>query len=75
VEAGGTGLKEDAIFNNAYISAGDDSKANREWLQTFNGSFSAYYEGTAPAGRTAQFVGGVQQPGIKSGISSRAIFA
>ena len=75
VEAGGRGLKEDGIFNNAYISAGDDSTANREWLQQFNGSFSAYYEGTAPAGRTAQFVAGVQHPDHRSGISSRAIFA
>jgi enamine deaminase RidA (YjgF/YER057c/UK114 family) len=75
VEAGGTGLKEDAIFNNAYISAGDDSKANRAWIQEFNGSFSAYYEGNAPAGRTAQFVAGVQQSDHRSGISSRAIFA
>ncbi len=74
-EAGGAGLKEDGIFNNAYISAGDDSAQNRESLASFNESFSAYYQGTKPAGRTAQFVGGCQQEGQQSGISTRAIFA
>ena len=74
-EAGGNGLKEDGIFNNAYVVAGDDSEANRAWIQEFNASFSAWYEGTAPAGRTAQFIGGVQQATYRSGISNRAIFA
>ena len=74
-EAGGNGLKEDGIFNNAYVVAGGDSAADREWIQTFNGSFSAWYEGTAPAGRTAQFLGGIQKEGYRSGIASRAIFA
>ena len=74
-EAGGNGLKQDGVFNNAYIVAGADSAANRAWIQEFNGSFSAWYEGTAPAGRTAQFVGGIQQPQHKSGISTRALFA
>jgi enamine deaminase RidA (YjgF/YER057c/UK114 family) len=74
-EAGGAGLKEDAVFNNAYISAGDDSAANRASIGSFNESFSAYYEGTKPAGRTAQFVGGCQREGQQSGISTRAIFA
>ena len=56
-EAGGAGLKEDGVFNNAYIVAGADSAQNRAAIATFNESFSAYYAGTAPAGRTAQFVG------------------
>lgn len=73
--AGGNGLKEDGIFNNAYVVAGDDSAANRAWIQEFNASFSAWYEGTAPAGRTAQFIGGIQQASCRSGISNRAIFA
>ena len=74
-EAGGNGLKQDGVFNNAYIVAGADSAANRAWIQEFNGAFSTWYEGTAPAGRTAQFVGGIQQPQHKSGISTRALFA
>ncbi len=74
-EAGGQGLKENGIFNNAYISAGADSAANRSSLVKFNESFSAYYAGSAPAGRTAQFVGGIQQEGAPYGISNRAIFA
>jgi hypothetical protein len=74
-EAGGTGLKENGIFNNAYITAGNDSTANRDSIANFNPPFSAYYEGTAPAGRTAQFVGGIQQEGLAYGISNRSIFA
>ena len=74
-EAGGAGLKENGIFNTAYVVAGADSATNRAWIQEFNGSFSAWYEGTAPAGRTAQVVGGIQQESHKSGISTRAIFA
>ena len=74
-EAGGSGLKEDGVFNNAYIVAGDDSAAARASLGSFNESFSAYYADTKPAGRTAQFVGGIQQEGHASGISTRAIFA
>ena len=74
-EAGGAGLKEDGVFNNAYIVAGADSAQNRAGLVAFNESFSAYYGGTAPAGRTAQFIGGIQQQGHQSGISTRAIFA
>ena len=73
--AGGNGLKEDGIFNNAYVVAGADSPANRAWIQEFNASFSAWYEGTAPAGRTAQFIGGIQQASYPAGISNRAIFA
>lgn len=73
--AGGNGLKEDGIFNNAYVVAGADSAANRAWIQEFNASFSAWYEGSAPAGRTAQFIGGIQQASYPSGISNRAIFA
>ena len=74
-EAGGNGLKEDGIFNNAYVTTQETSAATREWIKTFNESFTAYYEGWSPAGRTAQFMGGIQQPQYKSGISNRAIFA
>jgi len=74
-EAGGTGLIENGVFNNAYITAGDDSAANRASIGSFNKSFSAYYSDTKPAGRTAQFIGGIQQEGHASGISTRAIFA
>ena len=74
-EAGGTGLKEDGVFNNAYVVAGSDIQANRDSLVNFNTSFSAYYEGTVPAARTAQFMGGVQQAECAYGISNRSIFA
>jgi hypothetical protein len=74
-EAGGTGLKADGVFNNAYIGAGADSAANRDSLAAFNPAFTQWYEGTVPAGRTAQYVGGVQQSGFAYGISNRSIFA
>ena len=74
-EAGGAGLKADGVFNNAYIGAGADSKANRDSLAAFNPSFTRWYEGTVPAGRTAQYVGGVQQSGFAYGVSNRSIFA
>ena len=74
-EAGGNGLKEDGVFNNAYVVAGSDSTTNREALVTFNTSFTSYYEGTAPAARTAQFMGGYQKEGNNCGISNRSIFA
>jgi enamine deaminase RidA (YjgF/YER057c/UK114 family) len=73
--AGGSGLKEDGIFNNAYVVAGDSSEASRSWIVDFNTSFTAYYEGTSPAGRTAQFVGGFMDEKYPCGISNRAIFA
>jgi enamine deaminase RidA (YjgF/YER057c/UK114 family) len=73
--AGGAGLKEDGIFNNAYVVAKDSSEASREWIVEFNKSFTAYYEGTSPAGRTAQFVGGYMDQKYPCGISNRAIFA
>ena len=75
VEAGGTGLKEDGVFNNAYIVAGADPTASRDSLVTFNTSYTGYYEGTLPAARTAQFMGGFQQQGKAYGISNRSIFA
>ena len=74
-EAGGRGLKEDGIFNNAYVVATDDLEASKEALATFNPSFSAYYEGVSPAARTAQFMGGIQNPDSAFGISNRSIFA
>ena len=73
--AGGAGLKKDGIFNNAYIVAKDSSEASRNWIVDFNTSFTAYYEGTSPAGRTAQFVGGYMDEKYPCGISNRAIFA
>lgn len=74
-QAGGRGLKEDGVFNNAYVVAGADSAANREALKRFNASFSGYYQGWAPAGRTAQFIGGIQQSHYAFGIANRSIFA
>lgn len=73
--AGGSDLREDGVFNNAYVVAGGDSAANRAALQKFNASFSAYYQGSAPPGRTTQFIGGIQRQGHACGISSRALFA
>ena len=73
-EAGGKGLKEDGVFNNAYVVAGPSSQENRDRLKDFNTEFSGWYEGTAPAGRTAQYVGGIQQASYQSGISNRAIY-
>ena len=72
--AGGAGLKENGIFNNAYVCAKDTSEASREWIVEFNKSFTAYYEGTSPAGRTAQFVGGYMDEKYPCGISNRAMF-
>lgn len=74
-EAGGQGLREDGVFNNAYVVANTDSQASRDSLGKFNASFSAFYEGSAPAGRTAQFIGGIQSEGAAYGISNRAIFS
>ena len=74
-EAGGQGLREDGVFNNAYVVANTDSQASRDSLGKFNTSFSAFYEGSAPAGRTAQFIGGIQSEGAAYGISNRAIFS
>jgi enamine deaminase RidA (YjgF/YER057c/UK114 family) len=73
-EAGGAGLKENGIFNNAYVVAKDSSAASREWIVEFNKSFTAYYEGSSPAGRTAQFIGGYMDEKYPCGISSRAMF-
>ena len=74
-EAGGSGLKEDGVFNNAFVVAGTDSAASRDSLGNFNASYTDYYEGTAPSARTAQFMGGFQQQGKVYGISNRSIFA
>ena len=73
--AGGAGLKENGVFNNAYIVAAENSAASRERLATFNEQFSGYYTGVAPAGRTAQFVPGFACDHHICGISTRAIFA
>ena len=73
--AGGTGLKENGIFNNAYIVAKDSSEASRAWIVDFNTSFTAYYEGTSPAGRTAQFIGGYMDEKYPCGISNHTMFA
>jgi enamine deaminase RidA (YjgF/YER057c/UK114 family) len=74
-EAGGRGLREDGVFNNAYVVAADASAEGRAGLAPFNKAFAAFYTGAAPAGRTAQFMGGIQRPGVACGISSRALFA
>lgn len=73
--AGGAGLKENGVFNNAYIVAAESSAASRARLATFNEQFSGYYTGIAPAGRTAQFVPGFMGDHPICGISTRAIFA
>ena len=73
--AGGAGLKENGVFNNAYIVAAESSAASRARLATFNEQFSGYYTGVAPAGRTAQFVPGFMDDRPICGISTRAIFA
>ena len=73
--AGGAGLKENGVFNNAYIVAAESSAASRERLATFNDQFSGYYTGVAPSGRTAQFVPGFMRDHHICGISNRAIFA
>lgn len=73
--AGGAGLKENGVFNNAYIVAAENSAVSRERLATFNEQFSGYYTGVAPAGRTAQFIPGFMREQHICGISTRAIFA
>ena len=73
--AGGAGLKENGVFNNAYIVAAESSAASHERLATFNDQFSGYYTGVAPSGRTAQFVPGFMRDNHICGISNRAIFA
>ncbi|MEE2659764.1 MAG: hypothetical protein VX733_14745 [Candidatus Latescibacterota bacterium] len=74
-EAGGTGLKENGVFNNAYIAAGNDSQANRDSLTKFNPTFQAWYEGSVPASRTAQYVGGIQDSAFAYGVANRSIWA
>lgn len=74
-EAGGAGLKQDGVFNNAFVVAGADSAANRAALKAFNASFSAYYGDAVPAARTAQFMGGIQEQACSCGVSNRSIFA
>ena len=74
-EAGGTSLKADGVFNNAYVLATDDAAASRTRIAEFNPNFIAWYGDAARPGRTAQFMGGVMQKGRELAISSRAIFA
>jgi enamine deaminase RidA (YjgF/YER057c/UK114 family) len=73
--AGGEGLKENGVFNNAYIVAGADSKESRARLVAFNEQFSSYYTGVAPSARTAQYLPGFMQKNYLCGISNRAIYA
>ncbi len=73
-EAGGRGLKEDGVFNNAYIVAADGSESGRAGIGPFNTAYNAYYEGVAPCSRTAQFMGGFQRQGHTCGITNRSIF-
>jgi len=74
-EAGGRGLKQDGVFNNAYVVATADTESSRAAFTAFNTSFSGYYDGCVPAGRTAQFMGGIQAPAHTCGVSNRSIFA
>ena len=73
-EAGGRGLKQDGVFNNAYVVATADTESSRASFAAFNASFSGYYEGCVPAARTAQFMGGIQAPAHTCGVSNRSIF-
>jgi len=73
--AGGTGLKENGVFNNAYIVAAENTETSRDRLVTFNDQFSGYYTGIAPSGRTAQYLPGFMQESYICGISNRSIFA
>jgi len=74
VEAGGSGLAADGVFNNAYVLATEDSDAARARIAEFNAAFTAWYGDAARPGRTAQFMGGVMSRGQEVGVSSRAIF-
>lgn len=74
-EAGGQGLKANGVFNNAFIVAGPDSASNRAALKRFNESFAGWYAGTAPSGRTAQFVPGFVDRSCAFGVYNRSIFA
>ncbi|MEW6751720.1 MAG: hypothetical protein AB1505_12205 [Candidatus Latescibacterota bacterium] len=74
-EAGGHGLRQDGVFSNAYVVAADGSDAGRAPLGPFNKGYVAFYEGTPPPGRTAQFMGGIQRQGYACGVSNRSIFA
>ena len=57
-----------------------DRWSGKDWVEhkgervTFNEQFSGYYEGTAPAGRTAQFIPGFMNEDAICGISNRSIF-
>ncbi len=73
--AGGKGLKEDGVFNNAYVVSGKSSEVSRKRLTDFNTEFSAYYKGVVPAGRTAQYVPGFMGEAYTCGISNRSMFA
>ena len=58
VEAGGSGLAADGVFNNAYVLATEDSDAARARIAEFNGAFTAWYGEAARPGRTARPGGG-----------------
>jgi hypothetical protein len=73
--AGGAGLIENGVFNNAYIVAAENTEASRQRLTTFNEQFSGYYTGVAPSGRTAQYVPGFMRENYICGISNRSMFA
>jgi hypothetical protein len=62
-QAGGTSLKADGVYNNAYVLATEDSAASRARLSEFNTHFIGWYGDTARPGRTAQFMGGIMSSG------------
>eukprot|EP01051_Picozoa_sp_SAG22_P009898 SAG22_NODE_858_length_6831_cov_25.965538_2_plen_138_part_00 len=72
--AGGTGLKADGVFNNAYVLAGADQPAARARIADFNTAFTGWYGEVPRPGRTAQFMGGIQNQAACCGCSSRAMF-
>lgn len=73
-EAGGQGLKENGVFNNAYVVASDGSDAGRAGMGPFNEGYNAYFKGAAACSRTAQFMAGFQREGNTAGISNRSLF-
>jgi enamine deaminase RidA (YjgF/YER057c/UK114 family) len=74
-EAGGRGLKEDGVFNNAYVVATDATASGRAGMPTFNAAFGAFYAGARPCSRTAQFMGGIQDRQHTCAVSNRSVFA
>jgi len=72
--AGGRGLREDGVFNNAYVVAKDGTEQGRAGMAPFNAAYGAYYSEATPCSRTAQFMAGIQDQKALYGVSNRSIF-